>query len=53
MKCLSDNAYQNSECGEFFDAYNRCKQEWVRSYVHISMLCWLHADHVLTVLRHQ
>lgn len=29
MKCLDDNAYDRSKCGDVFNQYRECKKAWI------------------------
>ncbi|SAM84208.1 related to COX23-protein with function in mitochondrial copper homeostasis [Ustilago bromivora] len=29
MKCLDDNAYDRSKCGDIFNQYRECKKAWI------------------------
>lgn len=30
-KCMTDNGYDYSKCGEYFEAYKECKKEWLQA----------------------
>lgn len=30
LKCLTDNNYDNSKCGDYFEAYKECKKQWLQ-----------------------